>query len=366
MYKRNDINKILIINRPTSLPEMLWKKQSWHVKSGNIILKNKTICLTQINEKTWCLDMFVTDVVSVIKLRKRWWYYIFQNNEIIKEINRIIDYLNISNNVLLIQNPMALKAAEKIEHKKLVFDAIDNWLKHPQMPNTAEIKESYDFANKNAQLITTVSKDLTKLFSENTNVHWIPNGVDIEHFKTAVNTLGSNKRITVGYVGKIQDRLDYNLLEQCLRKCKKMNFLFIGPVLSGEKEIKKLKKRYTNINFVGDIKYEVLPDKMKQIDIAIIPHKVDSFTQSMNPLKLYEYLAAGKPVVTTDVAGVRNISKYVYICDTNFVECILKVSDYIRRHIISSKEIVKSIPEECSWANRTNVMVQYIKEITNE
>lgn len=66
--KRNsDIDKILIINRPVSLLEMIIKKQNWCIKSNNIFYKEQSLQITQIDEKTFCLDIFIPDFLRVIK-----------------------------------------------------------------------------------------------------------------------------------------------------------------------------------------------------------------------------------------------------------------------------------------------------------
>lgn len=363
LYKRDDINKILIIDRPTSLAENIYKMKTWHVNVGQIVGKKRNVRLTKINEKVWCLDIFTWDTLSVIIQQKKWWYTVFKEEKVIREINYTIDKLNMDHNVLLIQNPMAAEAATKIKHDIFVFDAIDNWLYHPQMPNKKIIKECYSFVDKNADIITTVSKDLADFFKENKNVHWVANGVDVERFSVAVNKKDKCDKINVGYVGKIQDRVDFNLVEKCLQTCVNCNFTFIGPVFAQKKIIYKLEKKYDNIIFTGDIEYNELPNIMKNIDIAIIPHRVDKFTNSMNPLKLYEYLAAGKPVITTKIAGVAKISPYVIICNTEeFANKINEVAKKINTY--DAEQIVRSIPKECTWNSRVDLIMKFIQEGT--
>lgn len=146
-----------------------------------------------------------------------------------------------------------------------------------------------------------------------------------------------------------------------MKKYPNYEFVFLGPVYSQNEKIKLLQNKYKNIVFKGDIHYNELPGKMKCFDIAIIPHKIDKFTNSMNPLKLYEYLAAGKPVVTTGVAGTTDVSPYVRcVCDND--EFVEEIGNLVNE-FIDSIEVVNTIPKECTWVNRTNTIITLFKEM---
>jgi glycosyltransferase involved in cell wall biosynthesis len=72
-------------------------------------------------------------------------------------------------------------------------------------------------------------------------------------------------------------------------------------------------KALENIYIPGQAPYAHLPKLMRGFDVCITPHLVTPFTESLNPLKLWEYLAAGKPIVSTDVAGFRDYPRHVRI-----------------------------------------------------
>ncbi|EDY96718.1 glycosyltransferase, group 1 family protein [Phocaeicola plebeius DSM 17135] len=357
--KRNsDIDKILIINRPVSLLEMIIKKQNWCIKSNNIFYKEQSLQITQIDEKTFCLDIFIPDFLRVIKEKKQWWFSCFNYPKVVNGINKSLKLLKFKDSILLLQNPMAISIVRKIENRIFVFDAIDNWAVHPQMKQNRDlILKNYSYVDHNADLILTVSQNLLNIFPNNKNKHWVANGVDIDYFAHAVKPNFSQK-ITIGYVGKIQERVDFDLIEKCLQKLPNFQFLFLGPLYAQKRKARELTKHYKNIKFLGDIHYLDLPNAMQDIDIAIIPHKIDSFTSSMNPLKLYEYLAAGKPVVSTKVAGVNSISQYVFEANTpaEFITLIEKVSKELYTTITAEK-IISSINPDVTWSNRTNAII---------
>lgn len=356
----NEIGKILVINRPTSLAEILLKRKSWRTLGGKVEYRRRNVQLTKMKDNVWCLDVCLPDFIKVALQKKKWWFTAFNYASVINAIKEASEYLQIDNAILLLQNPMAIGTIKQLKVKSVVFDAIDNWLYHPQMPDKKLIKDNYTYIDKHANLIMTVSQALLNMFPRNTNKHWIPNGVDIEYFNAAIKEQMADP-ITIGYVGKIQDRIDFDLIEYCLKELPDVRYVFLGPIYTQKDRIRQLQNNYKNIIFKGDIHYNNLPEEMKCFDIAIIPHKVNKFTNSMNPLKLYEYLAAGKPVVTTGVAGTTSISPFVHIANT-YTEFICEIE-----HLIKEKnnpmEIIDSIPTNCTWESRINSMIALFKII---
>ena len=360
--KSDKVGKVLVVNRPVSLAEAILKRISWKTPKTEILDSDGLYCLSKVKDKLYVVDSFLPDTVKVVKEKKAWWFSAFEDSRTINSIKRAIDYLDLEDPVILLQNPMAIGAVKYIDHSVFAFDAIDNWLFHPQMKTNHElVKRGYDYMQGNADVIFTVSKALKDFFSTNGNTHWIPNGVDSAFFRPARRPY-DNGPVTIGYMGKIQDRVDFELVEQCLQAYENIDFVFAGPVYAQKNYVKKLKKEYKNITFTGDVYYNNLPQVMRQFDLTLIPHKVDSFTSSMNPLKLYEYLAAGKPVITTKVAGVNNISPYVFVSDTNqdFIHNIEIVINELKSGNITPDLVAETVPENCSWEYKTNQILSII------
>lgn len=364
------IGKILVINRPVSLAEMVFKRMDWKSNLGSKVIGGKKWQLNQINEKVYYIDFFAFDFIKVAIQGKKWWNTIFNNKKIIENINKALEFIGMDNKVLFLENPMAIGIVNKLGEKKFVFDAIDNWLYHPQMKkNKSIVEKNYKFISENADLICTVSESLKQFFEKNNkNVYWIPNGVDANRFKPAIIQQNEKReKPTIGYMGKIQDRVDFDLIEKCLKKYKENKFIIIGPAYSQKEKIEKIKQNYTNIEFLGDIHYNNLPYEMKKIDITIIPHKVNKFTNSMNPLKIYEYLAAGKQIITTQIAGADEFTKYVYQAnnDDEFVELIQKAIDNYRNVDDISELVVKQLKKENLWKYKTNQIIEslYLNDI---
>lgn len=271
--------------------------------------------------------------------------------------------------VLLLQNPMAIDLY-KLEPSIFVFDTIDNWLVHPQMKSLRNIlKENYEIINKEANIITSVSRNNFSLFKSNKNLIEIPNGVNLEFFKP-MKVSREEKKIVFGYIGKIQSRFDFNLLDKCASYFKHEMFYIYGPILDKESKYtaSKLERKHNNIFFRGEVNYNKLPKVINNFDICLIPHKNNEFTKSMSPLKIFEYISCGKQVVSTQIHGVENISEYIYLSksDSSFIKNCESAIEKIQKYDISMNSIVReSISKEISWENRKNKIIEVIEKHEN-
>jgi glycosyltransferase involved in cell wall biosynthesis len=152
----------------------------------------------------------------------------------------------------------------------------------------------------------------------NPNVHFSPHGVDFEMFsqagdaatELAEEALGL-KHPVIGYFGTVGEFLDFDLLAYLAESRPEWTFLFVGLIAA---DVSRL-RRYQNVVFAGPRPYETLPRWAKAFDIAIYPHQVNRQTRHSNPLKLREYLATGKPVVSVVTPETACFSEVVYLAE---------------------------------------------------
>ena len=198
-----------------------------------------------------------------------------------------------------------------------IFDAVDNWSLHASYKReAARLQQNYARIGQSADLIFTVSDGLKNLFPARKSV-WVPNGVDLANFSAQTHIpedMSRLKRPVIGYVGTVQERLDFTLLQHVCRSHADKSFVFIGPVWGGvQSEVNELVSACPNVHFLGRRRYEDVPAYLSAMDAAIIPHRLDAFISSTNPMKMYDYLAAGKPVVTTSGAGTEQFSGVMHV-----------------------------------------------------
>lgn len=263
---------------------------------------------------------------------------VFSFNHVARELKRIEKILNLKNIVFWSYNPMFVEFIGKLNEKLFVFDTVDNWAEHTgytKIMKKKRLLRNYQTIADRADVIFTVSEGLKDFYGQlgRTNgVHWIPNGVDFEHFNDPQKSEKENEltkidKPIIGYLGTIEDRIDLDILSNIARTHKDKELVLCGPVWPVIKhELHKKLGGLNNVRLLGRIKYDDAPSYISRFDVAIIPHKINAFVQSMNPMKMYDYLACGKPTVATPGAGIDLFKGHIYIAKDadDFVKLISK------------------------------------------
>lgn len=331
-----------------------WQKgvvnRNWHIL--NTLLKDERI------GKIYSVDFFPFNFKKKIKYLLNRSRKIGNKLEIIstywpKKVKKIIPQPDI----VWSYNPMYIGYFALFENACFIFDAVDNWAEHPSFVKYKnKLLKNYQVIAKKSNVIFTVADKLRELFNSPENAYWIPNGVDINHFTKNLTpyTLHLTPPI-IGYVGVIQKRINFALIKYLAEKNPEQSFVLAGPVWR-EAE-KHLVKNLTNVHFLGYIPYQELPSLIHSFDVCIIPHKINEFTQSMDPLKMYDYLACGKPIVSTPVAGVSNLGEYIEVAVTpeEFNEKINKV---LKEDNEEKQKMRLQKAEENSWQKRISLMLE--------
>jgi glycosyltransferase involved in cell wall biosynthesis len=165
---------------------------------------------------------------------------------------------------------------------------------------------SEDILVKDMDMVISTSKELSNVKRKlNPNSYFVPNAANISHSQKALDPalpvaeiLSDVKKPVIGYFGNIERRIDYELLTQLTEQNPDKNFVFVGPVDIGYENNPAFNA--ANVIKKGAVPYELLPAVLKGFDVAIIPFKKDDVSSSIFPLKLFEYLGSGRPVVITD------------------------------------------------------------------
>jgi glycosyltransferase involved in cell wall biosynthesis len=186
----------------------------------------------------------------------------------------------------------------------------------------------------------------------------IPNGADTELFaKIAADDspipeiIARIPRPRLGFVGHIQYWVDLKLLGYVARNRPDWSIVLIGPIhpLADAGDIKGL----PNVHLVGKQPQSEIPRLLKGIDVCVNPYKPDDVAKHASPLKLYEYLAAGKPVVSTDMPEARKFGACVRIAG-NYPE-FLEQCDLAIKNLPESQSVIESrlaTVSDHSWENR--------------
>jgi glycosyltransferase involved in cell wall biosynthesis len=158
-------------------------------------------------------------------------------------------------------------------------------------------------------VLATADRLFQEVLEVRSDALYVPNGVDTRHFSQSSRAgslsvpgdlapILAQKKPVVGYHGALAGWFDYDLFQEVALQRQDLNFVLIGPEMGSslqDSELLKLK----NMFWLGQKTYPELPAYVSNFDIAVIPFKLNEITHATSPIKLYEYLAAGKPVVIT-------------------------------------------------------------------
>jgi glycosyltransferase involved in cell wall biosynthesis len=209
-----------------------------------------------------------------------------------------------------------------------IYDITDDWTKFSGNQAQLEVITNQDATLcKSCDHVIVCSQQLfddKAHLVDSERLHLIPNGVHVDHYEAVADTslpvhaLAQNwDKPVFGYTGTIHgDRVNIQLIASVAKAYPSATISMVGPNLLEQSDQQKL-NQFSNIVFTGPQPYTELPDIMRVFDVCMVPHLVTPFTESLNPIKLWEYLAAGKPIVSTNVAGFRDYPDLVSVADTS-------------------------------------------------
>ncbi len=270
--------------------------------------------------------------------------------------------------VLWINDQQAWPLAQSGVWDRVIYDVTDDWSTGFTDPALRRRIENDDRALcALADQVIVCSQRLVELKRGlSKHVTLVPNGVDIEAYRAIDDAMIPDAASiwthpVLGYTGTLHpERMDMDLLVGLARNWKG-TIALIGPDQLGSAGAAL--SRLPNVIRTGAVPHASLPGWMRAMDVLIVPHRVTAFTESLNPLKLWEYLATGRPIVSTSVAGFRDYAQHVRIADDmpSFIkECITAVSNPECRHTAWDDP-----SGEHSWSARVNQIEQLLLQEQN-
>jgi glycosyltransferase involved in cell wall biosynthesis len=237
-----------------------------------------------------------------------------------------------SNAVQWFYTPMAAPAMlGAFNEVGVVYDCMDELSQFRNAP--ADLLRRERLLLTNADIVFTGGYKLfTAKSAHHSNVHFFGCGVDVRHFArardegTSVPVDAQFDSPVAGYFGVIDERLDYELIAQLAASNPDLSVVMVGPTAKVDPgELPQA----PNIHWLGQRAYDELPRYVKGFDVCLMPFALNEATEYINPTKTLEYMAAGKPIVSTAVADVvRNFTPVVSVASTRaaFVATVERLS----------------------------------------
>ncbi len=223
---------------------------------------------------------------------------------------RLFSWLNkFENSIVWTYHPYIFGAVKKNEMKALIYHCVDDLAAVPGVDAKNFLVQEKFLLGQTDFVFVTNRELLRKCELENSNVHYMSNVVDLNHFLKAHNAYHTPESILntsaprLCYVGALSDyKIDFELLFRMANKRRDWSWILIGDEREGQKNswFEKLSE-LNNVFCLGKVNYSELPKYLSGMDVGLLPTLVNDYTKSMFPMKYYEYLAAGLPVVSTPI-----------------------------------------------------------------
>ncbi|MBF4768847.1 glycosyltransferase [Nocardioides agariphilus] len=267
--------------------------------------------------------------------------------------------LGMTSPVLWLNDPLAADLLRRSGWPAL-YDITDDWLQ-AQRPDAVKARlvaaESY-LLDHCEHVVVCSPRLLETKHGKRTTL--VPNAVDVDAYRGDLPRpadLPTGR--TVVYVGTLhRDRLDVRLSEELARSLTGTAVLtFVGPVALDERDRQLLID--AGAHLLGPREHAQVPAYLKHADVLVVPHVVNAFTDSLDPIKVYEYLAAGRPIVSTPVAGFRELDRAL-VSVVPATELADRVREVLSRPPAMPGSDEPAVP---SWDDRASAMRRVIDEL---
>ena len=345
--------------------EVLWMSCPWnflmYVKNKEVYLKRKSLS-SPIKHKldnniygfapySWRLygnHLFCKNANIVVNFEKY----------IKPDINNLLIQIGFDKvDVLWISNPKQYWLSNVVKYKKMITRLPDDYCEiggFPKSISKIEMKMLQE-----SDIVFAISRNLiNRKKSIRKDINYLPNGVELSNFiKTKYkkpNVFKNSIRKKCIYVGAIGHWFDTELLKFCANKLKNIDFYIIGPI----KKNLDILDNNKNVYILGKRTYKDIPDYLYYSDVGIIPFKVNELTNSVSPIKLYEYMGVGLNVVSTNFKEMNYINSPAYVAKNydEFCEYIVKAIEDKDKNRENNIKFAK----ENTWEKRFEEIKKYL------
>jgi len=255
--------------------------------------------------------------------------------------------------------PLAGRLGEKL----LVYDCVDEHSEYKGFnPEAVRAMERELLGRADIVFVTAqgLYRDKKPFCRE---IHLSPNAADVDHFILADSPLTPVAPELVdltgpvlGFIGAIKEWVDLDLLQQVAQRRPDWTLVMVGPVGAGL-DVTSL-ERLPNVTFLGRRDRQVLPQYLKGFDVCLNPFRLNRLTETVSPLKFYEYLASGKPIASVPMPEIQDFADVVEFGEglDGFLAAIERALD----DFPEKKENRLRRARENSWESRVAFMMDKI------
>ena len=252
----------------------------------------------------------------------------------------------------------------------IVYDIVDHLEIYSDFPMRM-LRFNQKTLLQQARVVSATADDLLKaILPARPDAVLCPNGVDIDHFKTPaaseleipadIAPIFAEGKPIIGYYGAVAEWFDFELVKHAAGALDQYNYVLIGPDYDGRQIPNSGIDSVPNIYWLGPKLYRELPAYLRTFAVATIPFKLSEALHAVSPIKLFEYMAGGKPIVTTDLAECR---KYPVVAIAHnkeeWVDCLVRAVEL--RQNEPYLQSLRQTAEDNTWTARCRTVLNALQ-----
>jgi glycosyltransferase involved in cell wall biosynthesis len=290
-----------------------------------------------------------------------------------KMVTRVMRKLAMARPILWLTYPLQLPLVGKLGEMLVCYDCMDNYPAfYP--PDSARTRLTASLEDKLltlADLVTATALSLQKrLRQKHAHVHLLRNGVG-QQFLTYRAAPQSppppdwppGDGPVIGYMGMVSRWLDFEAIRRLAGRHPDWRLLFIGP---SEVNLNPY-RQWANLHFLGPKPYDILTDYAIRFDVSLIPFQINDLTLDVNPVKIYEYFALGKPVVAARLPELQPFAGLCYLAANTdeFIRQVEQAVDDLSRLDLTAQQASiarrQAIARANTWQQRAAELAQLLE-----
>jgi glycosyltransferase involved in cell wall biosynthesis len=271
--------------------------------------------------------------------------------------------------ILWLYDPTAAPLAGSVGEAFAVYDCVDDYAEQyaPDRARMALVASADREAGKRSRLVFATTEPLAKRHRPtNPRTYLVPNAADYAHFSraakrsVAAEELNGLRRPVIAFAGNLTaGKVDFSLLRTLATERVEWTILLIGPADAEAERFLASLTSLPNVRWLGWKPYEELPRYFAGFDVGLCPYRASPYMRSVFPLKVYEYLAAGKPVVASGTPTLRGMEPDVVLTEgpESFVGAVESALD---RSSVEDRDRRMALAARNTWESRTERLLGLI------
>ncbi len=298
------------------------------------------------------------------------------------QFKKLINYINNyeAKKVLWYAYPAFPYLAGMLKWDQVVYDCSDLWTKPSggKRSNTFSARFAEGLIDRAENMIISKSNILFASSSflaeriENScgrQVMLIENGVDLSFFEDTgqgqINSFDNIPKPRLGYVGALRSKLDFNLLNRLADKSPASSIVLVGPDCLNRKEEFKALLDKSNVYWLGPVSPECLPEYIRCLDVGLLPYQEIEYNKAVFPVKFYEYLAQGIPVVGCGLPSTANYAEegvYLHVEREKFFDACLSALSWADQNNAEYTDKCIKIARSARWDMKFKKMLATVRK----